>query len=152
MSSGESHSLMRHSATYEYSGAPRLRGNISSRSEVWWLLLYSTTMSAAAPPPAASGNTTKPAQSSATSSRAILRSYYCICGDFILVLQGKLDRLPQRQLDGAWIIRSQSTPEHRDRKFKLSAKPGQRCLVRRYVSPPVPLLVLAAHESETRQD
>lgn len=30
------------------------------------------------------------------SSRAILRSYYCICGEFILVMQGKLDRLARR--------------------------------------------------------
>jgi len=31
------------------------------------------------------------------SARAVLRSYYCLCGDFILVLQGKLDRLPRRK-------------------------------------------------------
>jgi hypothetical protein len=31
------------------------------------------------------------------SARAVLRSYYCLCGDFVLVIQGKLDRLPQRK-------------------------------------------------------
>jgi hypothetical protein len=31
------------------------------------------------------------------SAKAILRSYYCLCGDFVLVMQGKLDRLPQRK-------------------------------------------------------
>lgn len=88
-------------------------------------------MSNPSAPVTSPGSDHRAGQTSATSSRAILRSYYCICGDFILVLQGKLDRLPQRRTDGAWIIRSQPTAEHSDRKFKLNAEPGQRCLVRR---------------------
>lgn len=37
-------------------------------------------------------------QATATqSSRAVLRSYYCLCGDFLLVMQGKLERLPRRR-------------------------------------------------------
>ncbi|EIW71660.1 hypothetical protein TREMEDRAFT_28127 [Tremella mesenterica DSM 1558] len=65
------------------------------------------------------------------SSRAVLRSYYCLCGDFVLVIQGKLDRLPQRQTDHAYIIRSQSGSDQPARKFKLNAEPGQKYLLRR---------------------
>ncbi|RSH93456.1 hypothetical protein EHS25_007812 [Saitozyma podzolica] len=67
------------------------------------------------------------------SARAVLRSYYCLCGDFVLVIQGKLDRLPQRKTDGAYIIRSQPSSDGRipARKFKLNAVPGQRCLIKR---------------------
>ncbi|KAK8849581.1 hypothetical protein IAR55_004916 [Kwoniella newhampshirensis] len=68
------------------------------------------------------------------SARAVLRSYYCLCGDFVLVLQGKLDRLPKRKSDGAYIIRSQPGPDPSKqpaRKFKLNATPGTRCLLNR---------------------
>ncbi|RSH88248.1 uncharacterized protein EHS24_000780 [Apiotrichum porosum] len=71
-------------------------------------------------------------QASATqSSRAVLRSYYCLCGDFLLVIQGKLDRLPRRKTDGAYIIRSQPGAKAPARKFKLNAQPGQRVTVKR---------------------
>ncbi|KAK6908781.1 hypothetical protein V866_002373 [Kwoniella sp. B9012] len=68
------------------------------------------------------------------SSRAVLRSYYCLCGDFVLVLQGKLDRLPRRKTDGAYIIRSKDGKDpikQPARKFKLNATPGQRCLIKK---------------------
>ncbi|WVN86893.1 uncharacterized protein L203_102067 [Cryptococcus depauperatus CBS 7841] len=68
------------------------------------------------------------------SARAVLRSYYCLCGDFVLVIQGKLDRLPLRKTDGSYIIRSQpgSDPVKQPaRKFKLNAQPAQRCLLKR---------------------
>ncbi|BEJ14074.1 hypothetical protein CspHIS471_0312480 [Cutaneotrichosporon sp. HIS471] len=64
-------------------------------------------------------------------SGAILRSYYCLCGDFVLVLQGKLDRLPQRKTDGAYIIRTQPSPSIPARKFKLAAVPSERILLER---------------------
>ncbi|WWC65966.1 uncharacterized protein I303_108588 [Kwoniella dejecticola CBS 10117] len=68
------------------------------------------------------------------SSRAVLRSYYCLCGDFVLVLQGKLDRLPRRKTDGSYIIRSKDGEDpikQPARKFKLNATPGQRCLIKK---------------------
>ncbi|WVF68588.1 hypothetical protein IAT40_003357 [Kwoniella sp. CBS 6097] len=68
------------------------------------------------------------------SARAVLRSYYCLCGDFVLVLQGKLDRLPRRKTDGSFIIRSKPGADEDKqpaRKFKLNAQPGQRCLIKR---------------------
>ncbi|TXT14161.1 uncharacterized protein COLE_00354 [Cutaneotrichosporon oleaginosum] len=64
-------------------------------------------------------------------SRAALRSYYCLCGDFVLVLQGKLDRLPQRKTDGAYIIRTKPSPTAAARKFKLAAVPLERFLLER---------------------
>ncbi|WVR08167.1 hypothetical protein IAU60_005213 [Kwoniella sp. DSM 27419] len=68
------------------------------------------------------------------SARAVLRSYYCLCGDFVLVLQGKLDRLPRRRTDGAYIIRSKAgaDPDRQPaRKYKLNAVPSQRCLIKK---------------------
>ncbi|ORX37869.1 hypothetical protein BD324DRAFT_623602 [Kockovaella imperatae] len=68
------------------------------------------------------------------SARAVLRSYYCLCGDFVLVIQGKLDRLPKRKHDGSFIIRAQAGKNpvtQPARKFKLNARPGERCLIKR---------------------
>ncbi|TXT13341.1 hypothetical protein VHUM_00708 [Vanrija humicola] len=66
------------------------------------------------------------------SSRAVLRSYYCLCGDFLLVIQGKLDRLPRRKTDGAYIVRSQPGPKGQPaRKFKLNAQQGTCVIVKR---------------------
>ncbi|KAK1923706.1 hypothetical protein DB88DRAFT_528729 [Papiliotrema laurentii] len=71
-------------------------------------------------------------QSTATkSSRAVLRSYYCLCGDFVLVIQGKLHRLPRRRSDGSYIVRSKDAPKAPARKFKLNAQAGDRYLLQR---------------------
>jgi hypothetical protein len=67
------------------------------------------------------------------SSRAVLRSYYCICGEFVLVMQGKMGRLPRRRADGAHIIRAQASADGRvpRRHFKMSVQGGERVLIRR---------------------
>ncbi len=91
------------------------------------------------------------------SSQAILRSHYCLCGEFILVIDRSLDKLPRRRCvsgsaegiplaradtqaagwrrtDGAYIVRSKDgkrLPEQAARKFKLNVTPGKRCLVKR---------------------
>ncbi|KAJ8523425.1 hypothetical protein ONZ45_g137 [Pleurotus djamor] len=55
------------------------------------------------------------------SSAAALRVYYCICGEFILVIDKSLASLPRRQTDNAIIIRSQSSDAGEARVFKLNA-------------------------------
>jgi len=42
---------------------------------------------------------------SSSSSRP-LRVFYCLCGEFILVLDRPLARLPQRQTDDAYVLRT----------------------------------------------
>ena len=96
-----------------------------------------------------------------STSRAVLRSYYCLCGDFTLVIQGKLDRLPRRKwvlahlvpadlvwtacqdatrakgrTDGSYIVRSRDSKDGKvpGRKFKLNATPGDRYLLQRCVA------------------
>lgn len=68
------------------------------------------------------------------SARAVLRTYYCLCGDFALVLQGKLERLARRAHDGASIVRArQGRAGQAPRKFKLNVRAGERVVVRRWV-------------------
>ncbi|KAI0719639.1 hypothetical protein C8T65DRAFT_635997 [Cerioporus squamosus] len=65
------------------------------------------------------------------SSTAALRVYYCICGEFILVIDKSLTALPRRQTDGATVIRCQDTPDAKARVFKLNAIPKEPILVER---------------------
>ncbi|KAI0052979.1 hypothetical protein FA95DRAFT_1482535 [Auriscalpium vulgare] len=65
------------------------------------------------------------------SSVAALRVYYCICGEFVLVIDKSLASLPRRQTDDAIIIRSQDTPNAKARVFKLNANPGEPMIVER---------------------
>ncbi|ETW83910.1 hypothetical protein HETIRDRAFT_314634 [Heterobasidion irregulare TC 32-1] len=65
------------------------------------------------------------------SSAAALRVYYCICGEFVLVIDKTLASLPQRKTDEAIIIRSQDSDDGKARIFKLNAKPGDPVLVER---------------------
>ncbi|EIN10401.1 hypothetical protein PUNSTDRAFT_112259 [Punctularia strigosozonata HHB-11173 SS5] len=55
------------------------------------------------------------------SSIAALRVYYCLCGEFILVIDKHLGNLPRRQTDGATIVRTQDTAEGKARVWKLNA-------------------------------
>ncbi|KAH8084757.1 hypothetical protein HD553DRAFT_311645 [Filobasidium floriforme] len=74
-------------------------------------------------------------QATATaSSQAILRTFYCLCGEFLLVIDRGLDKLPRRKTDESYVIRCKDgmdLPLQSARKFKLSAKEGSRCLVKR---------------------
>ncbi|PFH52832.1 hypothetical protein AMATHDRAFT_172876 [Amanita thiersii Skay4041] len=54
------------------------------------------------------------------SSAAALRVYYCICGEFILVIDKSLAALPRRKTDNAIVVRSQDTDVAKARIFKLN--------------------------------
>ncbi|THV08420.1 hypothetical protein K435DRAFT_771927 [Dendrothele bispora CBS 962.96] len=65
------------------------------------------------------------------SSAAALRVYYCICGEFILVLDASLSALPRRKTDKAFIIRCQDGDSAKARVFKLNAVSGDPILLER---------------------
>ncbi|KAH9853576.1 hypothetical protein C2E23DRAFT_821896 [Lenzites betulinus] len=65
------------------------------------------------------------------SSTAALRVYYCICGEFILVIDKSLATLPRRQADGATVIRCHDTEDAKARVFKLNGAPKDPILVER---------------------
>ncbi|KIM90923.1 hypothetical protein PILCRDRAFT_811418 [Piloderma croceum F 1598] len=65
------------------------------------------------------------------SSAAALKVYYCICGEFILVIDKSLATLPRRKTDGAIIIRSQDSDDGKARVFKLNANAGEPVLLER---------------------
>jgi len=65
------------------------------------------------------------------SSAAALKVYYCICGEFILVIDKALACLPRRQTDNAIIIRAQDIVEDKARVFKLNATADDPVLIER---------------------
>ncbi|KAJ7129530.1 hypothetical protein C8R44DRAFT_777010 [Mycena epipterygia] len=65
------------------------------------------------------------------SSAAALRVYYCICGEFILVIDKTIASLPRRQTDGAIIVRAQDSDAGKARVFKLNAVAGDPVLLER---------------------
>ncbi|KAN0126951.1 hypothetical protein V8E52_000591 [Russula decolorans] len=65
------------------------------------------------------------------SSAAALKVYYCICGEFILVIDAALSSLPRRQTDGAVIVRSQDKDGAKAKAFKLNAQPRDPILIER---------------------
>ncbi|KAG6336694.1 hypothetical protein ID866_2401 [Astraeus odoratus] len=65
------------------------------------------------------------------SAAASLRVYYCICGEFVLVIDKSLAAFPQRQTDNAYIIRCQDNETGKAVAFKLNANPVAPILVQR---------------------
>ncbi|KZV64592.1 hypothetical protein PENSPDRAFT_615100 [Peniophora sp. CONT] len=67
------------------------------------------------------------------SSAAALRVYYCICGEFCLVIDRSLSSLPRRQTDDATIIRSQDSQDgsSKSQVFKLNVNTIDPVLVER---------------------
>ncbi|KAF8897659.1 hypothetical protein BD779DRAFT_1491984 [Infundibulicybe gibba] len=65
------------------------------------------------------------------SSAAALRVYYCICGEFILVIDKNLATLPRRKTDNAIVVRSQDTEIAKARVFKLNAVNSDPILIER---------------------
>ncbi|KAF8528965.1 hypothetical protein BU17DRAFT_36705 [Hysterangium stoloniferum] len=65
------------------------------------------------------------------SSIAALKTYYCICGEYLLVIDINLFALPRRKTDEAIIVRSQDTSAAKARIFKLNATMGQPILIQR---------------------
>ena len=65
-----------------------------------------------------------------------LRACYCLCGEFVLVVDVPLAALPVRPLDGALVLHCTPTPDGAGRvrparTFKLNATQGRLVLVRR---------------------
>ncbi|KAF9076762.1 hypothetical protein BDP27DRAFT_1442147 [Rhodocollybia butyracea] len=65
------------------------------------------------------------------SSAAALCVYYCICGEFILVIDKNLNALPRRHSDKATIVRCQDSESAAARVFKLNAAEGESVLIER---------------------
>ncbi|KAI0682862.1 hypothetical protein BC835DRAFT_807013 [Cytidiella melzeri] len=65
------------------------------------------------------------------SSTAALRVYYCICGEFILVIDKSLSSLPKRPTDGSTVIRCQNSDAGKARVFKLNGILREPVLVER---------------------
>ncbi|KLO15871.1 hypothetical protein SCHPADRAFT_914261 [Schizopora paradoxa] len=55
------------------------------------------------------------------SSTTALHVYYCICGEFILVIDKPLSSLPRRKTDNAIIVRSQDSNDAKSCIFKLNS-------------------------------
>ncbi|KAF9019233.1 hypothetical protein BDZ89DRAFT_1020913 [Hymenopellis radicata] len=67
------------------------------------------------------------------SSAAALRVYYCICGEFILVIDKSLSALPTRPADGAIVLRTKDSDVDgaKARVFKLNATLNEPVLIER---------------------
>ncbi|KZW04103.1 hypothetical protein EXIGLDRAFT_828027 [Exidia glandulosa HHB12029] len=65
------------------------------------------------------------------SSVAALKVLYCICGEFILVIDKTLAILPRRRTDGASVIRAQdgNGPGERKAVFKLNVTHADRAVM-----------------------
>ncbi|EJD53710.1 hypothetical protein AURDEDRAFT_110482 [Auricularia subglabra TFB-10046 SS5] len=65
------------------------------------------------------------------SSVAALKVLYCICGEFILVIDKNLALLPRRRTDDASILRAQDGrhPDERKAVFKLNVTHAERAVL-----------------------
>ncbi|TIB74480.1 hypothetical protein E3Q22_00818 [Wallemia mellicola] len=60
-----------------------------------------------------------------------LNSYYCICGEFILVIDKPLSYLPRRRTDDSYIITHTAGTESTKRNFKLNGISQTPCMLQR---------------------
>ncbi|KAG0251222.1 hypothetical protein BG011_007783, partial [Mortierella polycephala] len=54
-----------------------------------------------------------------------LHSYYCLCSEFILVIDTEIGQLPRRETDNAIILANAT------RMYKLHATPGEAKIIKR---------------------
>src|SRR4051812_33194588 len=55
-----------------------------------------------------------------------LHVYYCLCSEFILVIDAELQKLPRRKTDGAYILANAR------RIYKLTAVDGESIIIKRF--------------------
>jgi len=65
------------------------------------------------------------------SAAAALRVYYCLCGEFIVVMDKNLANLPRRRTDGAIILRSKDSGKTKAVVFKLNCTIGDPVMIER---------------------
>lgn len=60
-----------------------------------------------------------------TSSSTKLHVYYCLCSEFILVIDHDLQQLPRRETDSSYVV------SNAGRTFKLTVEKGETVILRR---------------------
>ncbi|KAG2187021.1 hypothetical protein INT44_003249 [Umbelopsis vinacea] len=60
-----------------------------------------------------------------TSSSTQLHVYYCLCSEFILVIDHDLQQLPRRETDSSYVV------SNAGRTFKLTVEQGETVILRR---------------------
>lgn len=66
-------------------------------------------------------------QTSETSGQHPLHVYYCLCSEFILVIDLALERLPRRRTDRAFVVANAK------RTYKLTAVQGACTMIKRWI-------------------
>ncbi|KAH8921310.1 hypothetical protein BT69DRAFT_1335649 [Atractiella rhizophila] len=53
--------------------------------------------------------------------------YYCLCGEFVCVIDKRLRLLPARPEDGSYVVRNVNAPDlgKEKRVYRINAKPGK---------------------------
>ena len=65
---------------------------------------------------------------SASSSRNDSHVLYCLCGEFSLVLDKRLDLLPRRPIDGSYVLANVAVDKRPKRLYRLNAKADERAV------------------------